>query len=55
VNALKAIVAGILAAATAIAVPTALHPWSYWSLLGAAIAGLGTFQAVYWTPNKVSA
>lgn len=50
-NAAKAIVAGALSAATAIVVPTALHPWSWWQLLAAGVAGLGTFQAVYWTPN----
>lgn len=53
-NFAKAIVAGVLAGATAIVVPTVDHPWSYWSLVAAGIAGLGTFQAVYWTPNAAT-
>ncbi len=53
-NFAKAVVAGVLAGATAIVVPTIDHPWSPWSLLAAGVAGLGTFQAVYWTPNAAA-
>lgn len=49
----KAIVGGVLAAATAIVAPTVGHPWSWWSILPAFIAGVATFSGVYWTPNAI--
>lgn len=47
-NIAKAITAGLLAGATAIVAPTIGNPWSWWQLLPAGIAGLGTFSAVYY-------
>lgn len=50
-NILKAITAGILAGATGIVVPTIDHPWSWWQILPAGIAGLATFSATYFVSD----